>query len=50
MCSADGQSLKGGHASKSDVAKLQNIESRNEDALGDAAACKTVYLCPYRGL
>jgi hypothetical protein len=50
MCSANGQYLKVGHASKSDVAKLQNRDSRNKYALGDAAACKMVYLCSYRGL
>jgi hypothetical protein len=50
MSFADGQYLKVGHASKSDVAKLQNIESRNKDALGDAAACKMVYLCSYLDL
>jgi hypothetical protein len=50
MCSADGQYLEVGHASKPDVAKLQNIDSRNKDALGDAAACKMVYLCSYRDL
>jgi hypothetical protein len=50
MCSADGQYLEVGHASKSDVAKQQNIDSRNKDALGDAAARKMVYLCSYRDL
>ena len=50
MSFADGQYLKVGHASKSDVAKPQNIDSWNNDALGDAAACKMVYLCSYLDL